>query len=191
MAISDYLTAILVLITAVYAYLTYKMAKASEATVQEMRAQSEAMLRPYIVVSTYVRPHTTVLYLRIENMGRCASENLELSIDRDFFQFGRSSVADHNLRLLPAFVDPIQALAPGGKLLFALAQGFVIFSPDADQTKVPLQFRITARYRFGNHVYVETNDIDLRPYAGSEGDRDPVVEELERLRKVVEKMKLS
>jgi hypothetical protein len=36
MQIIDYLTAILVIVTVIYAYLTYKMAKASEASVQAM-----------------------------------------------------------------------------------------------------------------------------------------------------------
>lgn len=51
----EILTAILVLVTTVYSYLTYRMAKASEASVQAVREQSEAMLRPYIDISAYVR----------------------------------------------------------------------------------------------------------------------------------------
>jgi hypothetical protein len=103
MTVIDYLTGILVFITAIYSYLTYKMAKASEASVQAMREQSEAMLRPYVTISPYVRPHTTVLYLRIENAGRSAAENLRLSMDKDFFQFGEVTQPDHNLRTKAAF----------------------------------------------------------------------------------------
>ena len=63
--IIEYLTAILALITAIYAYLTHRMAKASEASVDAMRDQSEAMLRPYITASPFIRPHTPILYLRV------------------------------------------------------------------------------------------------------------------------------
>lgn len=189
MTVIDYLTAILVFVTAIYSYLTYKMAKASEASVQAMREQSEASLRPYITISPYVRPHTTVLYLRIENTGRSAAENLRLSIDKDFFQFGETKQPDHNLRSKSAFVEPIQSMPPGGKLVFALAQGFVIFAPGANQDHVPQQFTITATYQFGGKEVTEANRIDLRPYIGSEGERDPIVEELEKLRKVAEKWK--
>lgn len=189
MAVIDYLTAILVFITAIYSYLTHKMAKASEASVQAMREQSEAMLRPYVTISPYVRPHTTVLYLRIENTGRSAAENLRLSIDKDFFQFGEAKQPDHNLRTKSAFVEPIQSLPPSGKLVFTLAQGFIIFAPEADPNHVPQQFTITATYRFGEKEFTEANRIDLRPYIGSEGELDPVVEELEKLRKVAEKWK--
>ena len=66
----DYLTAILAFITAIYAYLTHRMAKASEASVEAMRNQTEAMLRPYVTVAPFIRPHTPFLYLRVKNSGR-------------------------------------------------------------------------------------------------------------------------
>lgn len=189
MEVIDYLTAILVFVTTIYSYLTYKMAKASEASVQAVREQSEAMLRPYVSISPYVRPHTTVLYLRIENTGRTAAENLQLSMDKDFFQFGDANRADNNLRTKAAFIESIQSLPPNGKLVFALAQGFVIFASGADQKVVPQQFAITASYGFAGKQVCETHRIDLRPFIGTEGERDPIVDELENLRKVVEKWK--
>lgn len=187
MTATDYLTAILCAITAIYSYLTYKMAKSSEASVEAMRAQSEAMFRPYVTISPYIRPNTTLLYLKIENTGKSTAEDLKLTIDKDFFQFGESNRDDHNLKTKTAFVEPIQSLPPGGKLVFALAQGFVIFSPGADQTKTPQQFTITANYRMGNRLYSENNHIDLKPFIGSEGEREPIVEELEKIRKAAEK----
>ncbi len=187
MAIVDYLTAILCFITALYSYLTYRMVKASEASVQAMREQSESMLRPYVTVSPYVRPHTTLLYLRIENTGKSAAENLRLSMDKDFFQFGEAKRPDHNLRTKAAFIAPIQSFPPGAKLVFALGQGFVIFAPSADQDRVPQQFSITATYSMGAREFTEVNRIDLRPYIGSEDELEPIVEELERIRKVLTK----
>ena len=68
MTATDYLTAILCVITAIYSYLTYKMSKSSEDSVESIRAQSEAMFRPYVTVSPYIRPNTNVLYLKIENL---------------------------------------------------------------------------------------------------------------------------
>lgn len=185
----DYLTAILVFITAIYAYLTHKMAKASEASVQIMRSQLEAMSRPYIAITPYVRPHTSILYLKIENTGKSSAENLLLSMDKDFFQFGESKMPENNLRTKPAFLKEIHSLPPNGNLSFALAQGFVIFAPEADPDKVPQQFSITAKYKFGQQELAETHKIDLQPYIGSEGERNPVVDELEKLRKLAEKWK--
>lgn len=176
------LTAILVIITAIYAYLTHRIAKASEESV-------EAMTRPYVTVAPYIRPHTPILYLRIENSGRTGAENLRLTIDRDFFQFGESDSAEKNLRTRSAFTAPIDTLAPGHQLNFALGQGWVIFGENARPEVAPPQFNVTAEYEYRGRKIIEVNRIDLRPYLGSEGERDPVVEELEQIRKAIEKKK--
>lgn len=42
----EILTAILVIITGIYAFLTYKMSRISERTAQIMNEQTEAMSRP-------------------------------------------------------------------------------------------------------------------------------------------------
>jgi len=185
----EYLTAALALITGIYAYLTYKIAKASEASVQALREQSEAMLRPYITVAPFVRPHTPLLYLRVENSGRTGAENVRLTIDRDFYKFGEADRPEKNLRTMSAFTTPIDNFPPGNELLFALGQGWVIFGENARPDITPPQFSVIASYEFRGRNVEEVNRIDLRPYIGSEGERDPLVEELERIRAVMEKHK--
>jgi hypothetical protein len=187
-AVIDALTGILVLVTAAYAYLTYKIAKANQASVQAIYDQSEAMFRPYISVSTFVRPNTPILYLRIENLGRTAAENLMLVVDRDFFQFGEAGKPDGNIRTMSAFTVPIDSLAPGNQLNFALAQGWIIFGINASPEVTPMQFNVTASYEFRGQKVEEVNRVDLRPYIGSEGNRDPVVEELEKIRDAIQKI---
>lgn len=181
----EYLTGILVIITGVYAYLTYRMAQTSKASVEEMRYQSEAMMRPYIIVSPFIRPHTPFLYLRIANTGRNAAQNLKLSIDKDFFQFGDSR-ADKNLKEQNAFTIPIDSFPPDSELVFALAQGWAILGNGGKSDICPTQFKITTIYEYSGKQVKEHHNIDLRCYVGSEGSRDPVVEELERIRKAIE-----
>lgn len=41
----------------------------------------------------------------------------------------------------------------------------------------------------GDRLFSEENRVDLRPFIGSEGEREPVVEELEKIRKTAEKWK--
>lgn len=183
----DYLTAILVFVTAIYAFLTHKLAKASEESVQAVRDQSDAMSRPYITVSPFIRPHTSILYLRVENSGRTGAEKLQLTMDRDFFQFGEDNSPEKNLRTKSGFTVPIDSFAPGNQLIFALAQGWVIFGENARTEITPPQFNVAATYEFRGKRIEEMNRIDLRPYIGSEGERDPVVEELEKIRQVIEK----
>ncbi|HFV4707738.1 TPA: hypothetical protein ACH9OL_004226, partial [Escherichia coli] len=57
----EILTAILVIITGIYAFLTYKMSRISERTAQIMNEQTEAMSRPYIIIQPMVRPHSQFL----------------------------------------------------------------------------------------------------------------------------------
>lgn len=118
---------------------------------------------------------------------RTAAEDLQLSMDKDFFQFGKPSA--RNLRTMEAFSQPIKSLPPGGKLVFALAQGFIIFAKGADQSVVPSQFKVKALCRSGSKTIEEVNHIDLTPYIGSEGERDPIVDELEKMRAILDKRK--
>ncbi len=183
----EYLTAILVFITAIYAYLTHRMAKSAEESVDAMNQQTMALSRPYVSIQPFIRPHTPILYLRIKNSGRTAAMNLELSIDRDFYQFGEINQANKNLKNLSAFTVPIDSFPPEMELLFALGQGWVLFGKEVNTSAMPTQFAVTAKYAFSGVVVSEITHIDLRPYLGSEGERDPLVEEVEKVRKVLEK----
>ncbi len=183
----EILTGILVLVTAIYAYLTYRMAKASETSVEAVKQQSEAMLRPYISISPFIRPHALFLYLRIVNTGRTAAQNLRLTLDQDFFQWGEANNPDKNLRNLNTFSLPIDSFPPGSEILIALGQGWVFFGEKANSAINPTQFSITATYEFFGKKVKEIDGIDLRPYLGTEAEHAPIVEELERIRKVLEK----
>jgi hypothetical protein len=57
--IMEILTAFLLIVTAVYVFMTYKMSVMSERSVQIMKEQTEAMSRPYVVVQPLVRPNTS------------------------------------------------------------------------------------------------------------------------------------
>ena len=87
----EYLTAILIFVTTIYVYLTHKMAKATESSVQAINEQSEAMYRPYVVVEPFVRLNTPFFCLRIKNTGKTPAKNLTLNFDRDFYQFAEKN----------------------------------------------------------------------------------------------------
>jgi hypothetical protein len=180
----EYLTGILIFVTAIYVYLTHKMVEATESSVQAINEQSDALQRPYVVVEPFVRPNTPFLYLRIKNTGKTSAQDLTLNIDRDFYQFADKS---KNFKGFDAFNTTIDSLPPNAELLFALAQGWVILADDADQEITPKQFEILAEYKYQNKSVRENHKIDLRPYSASEDVKDPVVEELEKIRKALEK----
>ncbi|HDL7776107.1 TPA: hypothetical protein PXP36_003717 [Yersinia enterocolitica] len=177
----EILTAILVGITGIYAYLTYKMSKMNERSVQIMNEQTEAIFRPYLIIQPVVRPHTQFLYLKIFNSGKTPALNVKMELDRDFHQFDEPS---ENLKNSSVFTSTFDSFAPNQELFFALGQGWIIFGES--QNKLPQQFMITATYSYMDKEVVERNHIDLRPFSRSEGERNPIVEELEKIRKAQE-----
>lgn len=183
----EYLTGVLVLVTAIYAYLTYKLARSSAASVAAMEHQNWEASRAFIVVSPFVRAHTPFLYLRVSNNGRSSALELKLTIDKDFFQFAEARKPDHNLRSKTAFSQVIEAFHPGQELIFALAEGWNIFGAKAQSGACPAIFTVTAAYDCLGKRVIESIPIDLTAFMGSEGRRDPIVEELEKLRISFEK----
>lgn len=183
---SEILTAILIVITAVYAFLTWRISKANEAVVTTMRLHHEAAFRPYVTVSTFTVPTDLRIYLRIENTGKTAARNVRLSLDRPFHRHAR---ADDNLQNYPAFSHPIDCLAPGMRLPFALGTGIDLFGDSAKPELSPLLFNILAQYEWEGSSADETHTIDLRSYLQTNIPRDPLVEEVKRLREAVEKLR--
>lgn len=82
---TDWLTLALVIITAFYAWATFKILQANQGVVQAMEAQTEAQLRPYVVARVTAQPGTTLLLLQIENTGKSPALDLRLHMDKEFF----------------------------------------------------------------------------------------------------------
>lgn len=187
MSSTDWLTLALVLITAFYAWATYRILRANEAVVRASREQTEVQLRPYIVVSAVIRTGTTLVSLEVRNTGKSPATKVRLRLDRDFYaDAGRDE--SKNIAKLPAFTSEIEAIAPGARMLFTLGVGGTIFGQGADDSRCPPAFQVAATYNFGTKQYQEENHIDIRPLLRSSPEHDPVADELELLRKAIEKL---
>jgi hypothetical protein len=184
---TDWLTVALVVITGVYAWVTFKILRANEAVVQAMNQQTEAQTRPYVVVSASPRIGTTLLLLEIQNTGKSPAVALRLTMDRDFYPHAERRESE-NIAKLPAFTEPIESLAPGARLAFILGVVGTIFGTKADESLCPRVFSVHAAYSHASHAYSENSTIDLRPMLHSSVLHDPVAAELERLRQSLEKV---
>ena len=151
-----------------------------------MREQTWAAMRLQVLVEPYVRPNTPFLNLRVRNIGKTTANNLSLKLDKEFWQFGEKK-DDHALHMKRAFSEKIDALHPGQEIHFALAQGWKIFGNESNENLCPSYFTATAAYTHAGRTISETFPIDLSIYLGSEGERFPIVEELEKIRKAIEK----
>ena len=185
--LSEWLTLANVLLTAMFAGLTFFILRANRAAVGAMREQMADQNRPFVSVSVQVRMGTPIVQLLIRNVGRSPAQNLRLRLDRNFFQYGEKGDG-RNLAKQSAFSQAIDCLPPMSELLFDLGMGFKIFESGADPTICPHTFEVSAEYEYGKNKYSEKTHVDLQPYMGTSVPRHPVVEELERVRKSIDNL---
>jgi len=183
----EILTGVLVLITAFYAWATYKILRANEKIVQVMHEQAEAVVRPYISAALALQPDNPIFYLRISNSGKTSAHDLRLTPDRSFFRLGDSS-PERDLASYAAFNQIIDEFPPESEMVFSLAQSFKIFSEDSDDKILPKMFSISAKYSFGDRTVEETYIIDFRPYLGVDIPHDPYVTKLKDITKAINKV---
>jgi len=170
---------LLVIVTGFYAGVSYKMFK-------EMRREHEASFRPYVSVSPIVYPGNVILYLRIKNTGKTSAQKLRLTLDRDFYQFGKRD-SDHNIRNFKIFTEEIESFTPEEEIIFALAQGFVIFDKNADPKVTPSSFVVTAEYNSCTGKRIQEHiAVDLKPYLDSQIPYNPLVSDLDGIKKILE-----
>lgn len=188
MSNTDWLTLVLVLITGFYAWATQKILRANEAMVATMRSQQDAALRPYIEISIHWRTGTKLIYLTIRNAGKTAAARLKLSINKDFYQLGNKR-PESNLRNSVAFRNEIDSLPPNGELLFLLGNGPSLYSVNREEGLSPLTFNVSAKYSWGASKTIEISSIDLRPYINTDMPRDPIAEELNKVKDELKELK--
>lgn len=187
MTTADWINLSFAIVTALSAFaslavvwLTLQVLKANRAAVDVMRAQLDATTRPYILVSPSVRTMTTLLQLTVTNTGSSAAEDLQLTLDRDYF-FNAEEGAANNLRNYPAFSQRMDSFPPKAELVFALGIGHKVM----DSELCPQQFTVTATYAWAGQRCTESTRIDLKPYGQSGKPIDVVAERLDKLIEVV------
>jgi hypothetical protein len=173
------LTAMSVIITAIYAWLTYQILKANRATVQAMEAQSMALTRPYIAVSAGAERGSILFLLTIANTGSTSAERVSLTMDRPFHQFGDS---DKNIANMNAFVGVIPSFPPRFELNFHLGTSIQIYGGERANAPMPQTFTVTATYHSSSgHEFVEATTVDLRALYGTAVVKDRGVDELKEI----------
>lgn len=182
---TDYLTAALVLLTAVYAWLTYLIARSNTQMLDQVRKQIEAQTRPVVSVNIETR-HQTVFSIRISNRGNSPAQDVRISIDRPFFQFGETGDR-RDISKFALFSEPIPTIAAGDGYLIDLAQGFNLNKKVGEDNISPDRFAIRVNYRYGDINYDEKFHIDLRHYFQTHG-RTTIVEQLEHIKKTLDKI---
>jgi len=185
LTVINFLTALLVVITAIYVWVTHRILKANEKVVSVMQAQHDSATRPYITIRPFTEPGNPILLLEVRNTGLTAASNLRLTLDKDFYPFGEK-IQGKSLATANAFQYPIASFAPSAVLSFYLATGPDIFSEKANPDLTPQTFRVTAEYSYAGKTVKEETTIDLKQFLGTRLDEMPIVHELKEIRKALE-----
>lgn len=182
----EQLTGVLIAITGFYAVVTFFIMRANNRTVAVMGEQIESATRPYVSIGLVTVPNVHLFYLRVTNSGKTGARNVRLTLDRDFYQYGRRDGT--NLREVTAFQESIEQLSPGAEIMFGLAMGPQFVGDDLDSALTPPVFSITATYSYGERTVTEVTTIDSRPYRGAMHLPSPVANELHAIREELEKI---
>ena len=186
---TDFFTFLLVLVTAIYVFLTHRILKANRQTVSIMEEQHEASLRPYIVLTTFMAPGNMMICLKISNTGKTVADNVKLELDRDFYQYGEK-YTKYNLKNAYGFQSDIKTFIPGMELLYYLGMEFQIFKDDINQQITPSQFKITATYNYSGKKVSEETFIDLESYRKTNlPPQEAVVTQLKEIVKAIRETK--
>jgi hypothetical protein len=159
-ATTNVISLILVVVTGVYVFLTWRIAKANQGMLDNIREQYRDSLRPVVFPSLQVRDQV-VLTLVITNSGRSPAYRVRISIDCDFFQFAEPS---RNIRDFPVFNEEIPVFAPAAELPIDLAQGFNLNKEHEGRNITPSKFNVTVAYASHDQEFEETVPIDIGPY---------------------------
>ena len=182
----EILTFVLVLITAGYAYVTYRMSKASEQSVALMREQIDSVARPYVCLSLVKPQNSPFIYLHIENTGKTPAHNLTLKWGPEFEKVQHLQILSMLRKAYP-FTKTIATFPPSSPIKYLFGVGDSLIQNEKNATQEPLS--ITATYSYGKQTTSETTWLDVNQYHSTSLDKDPVVDAIDKLREVIAQKK--
>lgn len=182
-----FLTFILIVVTAFYAFFTFRILQANQKATRVMEAQLEASTRPYIAIKTFTVHESQMILLSISNTGKSAAEELKFQIDKDFYRYGRSEEG-FNLRELNLFKNIIGHFQPETKLVYNLVDAVEFFGEQNNIAKTPLQFTITAEYKYLGKNFTEKTVVDLNQHRDVAMNYDPFIGNLKKIADSIEKI---
>jgi hypothetical protein len=178
MTTADILTILLIVFTAIYAFLTFLILRKNAEMVAQMKAQHESFIAPVVNTALGVK-HGSMMCLSVTNTGQAPARNLRLTLDRDFHQFGKTGL-DNNIKQFPIFQERIAALARGEELFIMLVQGHEM------NDLTPSEFAIDLHYEFGGKSISERRELSLRPYMRTSQNKPELLHEIEKIRAAFE-----
>ena len=140
-------TAILVVVTIAYVYLTHRL-------VRETKAAREMAMLPSLTVTAEVHEvYPYVINFRVENIGGGTAHNIRLQSNRSFMVEDRDP-----LNTLGLFTHGIPMLGPSRKI-----ESFLVYASSLNREHLNESLKVIAKYTdaTGRHKFEETFEIDF------------------------------
>jgi hypothetical protein len=183
----EILTFLLVIITGIYAYLTFRILQANRASVSLMASQIEASTRPHVTLSLE-RERAGFYSFEVSNRGRSAARQLRLTCDPEIrpvsaagsvVQVGKPTDATGLFRHPITYLAPDQTI----RVLFGHYSGIRDSYPD-------LRFKIALAYDGVGQSYSEKVELSLKPTDETSHLAEyDVGQELHEIRQAIEKIR--
>jgi hypothetical protein len=180
---------VMVILTAVYVYCTWKivdanrkMVAAGQANIEESRKVSWQTSRAFVVPRLLLRDF--LFWLEISNSGKSSAENVNLRFDRDVYQMGCS---DRRINEMPLFSKTIATIPPGASYYVILWAG----GDKPGSNLVPNELTIIADYQSLCRPIHEETILDVKIYEGQDYPPRSVEEHLKKLTQATDKIAVA
>lgn len=150
-------------VTAIYAWLTHRLAKAAEAQMWEAS-------RARVVASVGTNQGGQLFLLEIENIGSSPAENLRVEISKPLHQqLSRTTpITD-----APFFKNGVRSFPPGRPVRFALGVSFRWLNENTDRSLHPVTFDVKVQYKTSGREITDVFGVDMEnPYSSSAIDKN-------------------
>jgi hypothetical protein len=149
-ALASISTFALLIVTGVYAYLTHKIARATEENSWQV---NRAIVSARLNVS-----QGALLGIVFENLGKTPAKDLKITIDLPVFQIINDC---KDISEVPMIKNGLESFPPKFPVEIYLGTTFEWLNKEADRERFPSMFRITTTYRTFNKTINETVTIDV------------------------------
>jgi len=183
--LNNVIALVLVVVTAVYVFLTWRISNANSGMLTSINRQYQETVRP--VVSVFLRVHEgATLVLVVKNDGSSPARDVKINIDKDFYAFAQKT-ENSNIRNFSLFSKGTDIIAPSSEFVFYLSQGFNFDTQKDGINLTPSRFSVNVRYRSLSEKYEETYPIDISPYINSASLKS-VSEQLKEINETLKKI---
>ena len=157
---------ILVVVTGVYTFLTYRLVSANNRLIEFSEQQIELQQRPYIEVSVVVRDGAPLFQLKVTNTGASSARNLKIDISPDFYRF-HEKLEKNLIQGFPLFSQVTPSFPPKMEILYDLGVAYKFFEEDVDETIAPPEMVVKMSYGSGLKSYEDEIRLDIRMFGGA------------------------